>query len=51
MKDLCQFTLKDKTTITLETLAVQVKENYVKINPLINFNSNLFFFFPLILSV
>lgn len=43
MKELCHFNLKDKTTLHFETLPVIVTENYVKIKPLINFNTNSFF--------
>jgi hypothetical protein len=43
MKESCHLTLKDKTTLQFETLPVIVKENYVKIKPLINFSPNSFF--------
>lgn len=43
MKESCHFTLKDKTTLHFETVPIKVKENYVKIKPLINFSTNSFF--------
>ena len=43
MKVSCHFTLKDKTTLHFETVPIKVKENYVKIKPLINFSTNSFF--------
>jgi hypothetical protein len=43
MKELCQLTLKDATTLSFEILPVQVKENYVKIKPLHSFKSTHYF--------
>jgi hypothetical protein len=30
MKELCHFTFKDKTSLSFETIPVEVKQNYVK---------------------
>ena len=43
MKELCHFTLKDKTTLSFETIPVEVKQNYVKTKPLQNYSSTYFF--------
>ena len=43
MKELCHFTLKDKTTFSFETIPVVVKQNYVKTKPLLNYSSTHFF--------
>ena len=43
MKELCHFTFKDKTTLSFETIPVEVKQNYVKTNPLQHYSSTDFF--------
>ncbi len=43
MKELCHFTLKDKTTLSFVTIPVVLKQNYVKTKPIQNNSSTHFF--------
>ena len=43
MKELCQLTLKDESSLSFETIPVEVKQNYVKTKPLQNYSSTHFF--------
>ncbi len=43
MKELCHLTLKDETSLSFETIPVDVKQNYFKTKPLQNYSSTHFF--------